>query len=161
MFRYYIGLGANLGNREAALTQALQDIALNGTIYAKSGIYESAAYGVEDQPDFINAVICLNTSLSPLVLLKQLKKIEKSIGRKPRYRWGPREIDLDILDYDGPPVVSKTLTVPHIELDKRLFVLLPLSEIEPKFKNRAGTPIEELLLKCTDRGKVKRLEKSW
>ena len=84
MLRYYIGLGANLGDRVAAMTQALQDIALVGTIYAKSGIYESAAYGVTDQPVFINAVICLSTLLSPLVLLKKLKKIEKSLGRKPR-----------------------------------------------------------------------------
>ncbi len=127
----YIALGSNLGNREANIKKALNYLA--GTkgikIEKTSGIYETDAVGGPPQGKFLNAAIKIKTSLSPQALLKTLKKIEKVIGRRKSLRWGPREIDLDVLLYAGRIIKTKILTVPHPRMFERDFVLKPLREI--------------------------------
>ncbi len=161
MFSYFIGMGGNRGNRLHYLRQALDELSVLGEITGRSALYESAPYGVTGQGDFLNAAVRLQTGQSPHDLLKRIKAIEQALGRKPSQRWGPREIDLDILEYDGPPVHSDTLNIPHIELEKRRFVLEPLREIAPDFISRGGISLLALIRRCPDNGKLIRLEQSW
>lgn len=96
-----------------------------------SSIYESAPWGYEEQEDFLNLALEVETDLSPLELLKLIKGIEERMGRKPTIRWGPRNIDIDILLYDDISFSHPSLTIPHPHLKERLFALLPLREIAP------------------------------
>ncbi len=157
---YYIGIGANKGNRKAAVRQALQTLNENGRLLRVSSLYESAPYGVTTQPAFINAVAEWSTPLHPTDVLHWLKKTEIRLGRTPSVRWGPREIDLDIIEYNGPTLRTKQLNIPHTDYLNRRFVLLPLQEIAPDFHSREGVPIRKLLNDCPDTGLVQRLEGS-
>jgi len=161
VFFYYIGLGSNVGNSFKTFKQAVKKIEVLGEIGAKSSLYRSQPYGLKEQENFLNAIIFLRTNTDPQELLVHLKQIETLLGRKPRRRWGPREIDLDILDYNGPLIKTDELKIPHIELEKRMFVLKPLMEIAPNFKNRAGIPIDLIINTCKDDGMVNRLEQDW
>lgn len=96
-----------------------------------SSIYESAPWGYEEQEDFLNLALEVETDLSPLELLKLIKGIEERMGRKPTIRWGPRNIDIDILLYDDISFSHPSLTIPHPHLKERLFALFPLREIAP------------------------------
>ncbi len=127
----YIGLGANLGRRRAAIGSALDAIdALDSTdVVAVSDLYETSARFVEDQPDFINACAHLKTSLGPRTLLERLLAIERDMGRVRKERHGPRVIDLDILLYGQEIIDEEGLTVPHPGICEREFVLVPLAEI--------------------------------
>lgn len=129
----YIGLGSNLGDREKRLYHALA--MLNGhpsiRIEACSSIYETDPYGPVEQPDFLNMVAQLTTTLSPLELLKTMQKVEQDLDRKRLIHWGPRTIDLDILLYNKENIKMENLKIPHPELEKRDFVILPLCEIAP------------------------------
>lgn len=129
----YIGLGANLGNRVKNLRAAIERIKkISDTkLLRVSNFYETAAWGLTDQPDFINAAIKIRTNLPPLKLLDELQKIERELGRKKLGHWSPRTIDLDILLIEGLEFSSDRLTVPHKFLRQRDFVLVPLSEIFP------------------------------
>lgn len=129
----YIGLGSNLGDREACLAQARARLAdLPGTeVVTASGIYETSPVGVLVQPDFLNQVVEIRTTLSPHDLLAHLKRIERDLGRRPGLRWGPREIDLDILLIPGVEVCDEDLCVPHPRLAERAFALIPLAELAP------------------------------
>ena len=131
MFNAYIGIGSNLGNRTENCIAALEEISNFTIIKSVSSFYETEPLGVEDQPEFINAVAKVSTLLSPLNLLNSLKEVEKQLGRDRTERWGPRVIDLDLLIYEDFVLESQELTIPHKELHKRRFVLEPLSEIEP------------------------------
>lgn len=107
--------------------------ALPGTrVLAVSSLYETPPWGVTDQPDFTNAVAAIGTPLPPLELLDLLKRIESSLGRKQRERWGPREIDLDILTYRKMKLDLNRLTLPHKHMLERDFVMVPLLEITPE-----------------------------
>jgi 2-amino-4-hydroxy-6-hydroxymethyldihydropteridine diphosphokinase len=110
-----------------------------------SGVYETEPVGVQDQPWFLNAVVEVSTDLSPADLLRAAKRVEASAGRTPSYRWGPREIDVDILLYEGERVDTPELTIPHPRMGERLFVLLPLRELLPGWRDAAGTEIGSLI----------------
>jgi 2-amino-4-hydroxy-6-hydroxymethyldihydropteridine diphosphokinase len=129
-----IGLGANLGDAPATIERALRELERAGRVLARSGLYRTPAWGVTDQPDFVNAAALLETALEPLPLLRALKAIEADLGRVASFRWGPRAIDLDLLTYGDRTVDEPELTVPHARLFERAFALAPLAEIDPAFE---------------------------
>ena len=155
MVAVFIGLGSNVGAKKKNLLQAIRLISKAGyfKILKLSSPYLTKAVGPA-QPDFVNAVLKMETALKPEEALLELKKIEKLMGRKKTKHWGPRLIDLDILFYGGKVIRSKGLTIPHKELHKRGFVLAPLAEISPRFihpvlKNTVSKLLKEL--KCQHR----------
>ena len=129
----FIGLGSNLGESSAQLRRALRDIdALPGTrLLACSSFYRSAPIGFLDQPDFVNAVAKIATALTPQALLAALLNIEHQHGRERMFHNAPRTLDLDVLLYDDLQFHEQGLTVPHPQMHRRAFVLLPLLEIAP------------------------------
>lgn len=126
-----IGLGSNLGDRLGNLRQAVERLRKQGSVLATSSVYETPPFGVTSQPRFLNAALILETEGTPPLLLSILKGIEKEMGRKKRERWGPREIDLDLLLIPDLTYEDESLKIPHPELAKRAFVLVPLAEIAP------------------------------
>ncbi|MEK6788665.1 MAG: 2-amino-4-hydroxy-6-hydroxymethyldihydropteridine diphosphokinase [Pseudomonadota bacterium] len=131
--RCAIGLGGNLGDAPETLTQALHALSAmqNSHVIAISALYRSAAIGPAGQPDYANAVITLDTLLSPWQLLDALQALELAAGRVRGLRWGARTLDLDLLLYGDQRIEDARLTVPHPEMHKRAFVLRPLQDIWP------------------------------
>jgi 2-amino-4-hydroxy-6-hydroxymethyldihydropteridine diphosphokinase len=155
----FVGLGANLGDRAAALNAAGAALGrLAGTrVLAGSPVYETSPVGVTEQPLFLNAVVWLETVLEPAALLRETQRIESVLGRVHRERWGPREIDIDILLYDGLVYVDPAVQVPHPELENRRFVLVPLRDIAPDVVHPVnGRTIGELAAACSGQGGIKR-----
>jgi len=148
MPRAYVGLGANLGDREASLRSALELLAAEPGIelVASSSIRETDPVGYEEQPRFLNAAACVHTALSPRELLDVLLGIERRLGRTrtgPRY--GPRTIDLDLLLYAEETVDEPGLHVPHPRLAERRFALEPLAELDPALVVPGAGPVSALL----------------
>ncbi len=131
MARVYLGLGSNLGEREQNLATALARLQERLRLLAVSSLYETAPWGVTDQPPFLNAAVAAETDLSPGELLVFVKGLEREMGRQPGGRWGPRLIDVDILLYDDLVLHTPDVVVPHPHLAERPFVLVPLAEIAP------------------------------
>lgn len=127
----YLALGTNLGDRLANLKQAISALTPQLEVKAKSQVYETPPWGVEEQPKFLNQVLKANTYLDPEPLLKHLKRLEVALGRQESFPNGPRLIDMDILFYDDLVVDKPSLVIPHPRLHERGFVLLPLMEIAP------------------------------
>jgi 2-amino-4-hydroxy-6-hydroxymethyldihydropteridine diphosphokinase len=127
----YLSLGSNLGDRLSNLKAAADQLPPRVQIMGSSRIYETEPWGYLDQPKFLNQVLYAQTRLSPLELLAYLKDREKSIGRKPSFRFGPREVDIDILIYADQVIDQDDLIIPHPRLSERAFVLVPLAEIAP------------------------------
>lgn len=129
----YIGLGSNLGDRAAQLDFAIAQLRTHPAIEALrcSAYYETAPVGPVQQGDFLNAVAEIETTLSPDELLELGQHIEREAGRTREIRWGPRTLDLDLLDYDQRSILSEKLTLPHPEAAKRAFVLVPWAELAP------------------------------
>jgi 2-amino-4-hydroxy-6-hydroxymethyldihydropteridine diphosphokinase len=128
----YLGVGSNLGERRKNMKLAIKSIgALRDTRVIKKSVFlnTSPCGGPAGQPDYLNAALKIQTDLSPLTLLKKLKKIESEIGRTPGVRFGPRVIDLDILLYGDKVIHSKVLSVPHPRMFGRDFVIRPLLEV--------------------------------
>ena len=125
-----LGLGSNLGNRLAYLRGAVRQLQLHAQITAISALYETDAVGPA-QPDYLNAAIRLRTALEPLALLEVQLGIERASGRVRLERWGPRTLDLDLLFIFGEAVAEPGLVVPHAELTRRAFALLPLLDVMP------------------------------
>lgn len=152
----YIGLGSNLADPLTQLQSARRDIARVPGVCetAFSSLYRSAPMGPSDQPDYFNAVMAINTTLTALDLLKVLQAIESSHGRvRTGERWGPRTLDLDLLLYGQEEIAVETLTVPHPGLTEREFVLYPLAEIAPPELIIPGKgPLVELVRACPRRG---------
>lgn len=151
----YIGLGSNLENPEQQIRSAVDaikqipDTLLSGL----SALYYSRPMGPQDQPDYMNAVAKLSTSLTPIALLDELQKIENDAGRvRKDNRWGPRILDLDILLYNNDVINSERLIVPHYGLKEREFVLIPLNEIAPTLTLPDGDAINELSQKIPSNG---------
>jgi 2-amino-4-hydroxy-6-hydroxymethyldihydropteridine diphosphokinase len=130
----YVGLGTNRGERIANVDRALAAIAGLGEVLRRSSLYRTVPWGKRDQPWFLNAVVLLRTELTPQLLLERLRAIETELGRVRRERWGPREIDLDLLTYDDLELHESDLTLPHPRLRERAFVLVPLAEIDDRFE---------------------------
>ncbi len=130
----YLSLGSNLGDREANLESVIEEFPPAIEVIVRSSIYQTEPWGFEDQPDFLNMVAQGKTELAPRELLTYLKKIEKKIGRKPSFIYGPRLVDVDILFYGEKVVDEIQLTIPHDKIPERAFVLVPLMEIAPDLK---------------------------
>jgi 2-amino-4-hydroxy-6-hydroxymethyldihydropteridine diphosphokinase len=131
----FLGLGTNKGSREKNLTRALERIHTHRDIriLKVSSLYKSSPWGVEDQPWFLNAVCEIDTDISPLDLLRELKRMEQYLGRKiSDVKWGPRKIDLDIILFHDSITETRDLFIPHKYLTGRLFVLMPLLELIPE-----------------------------
>ena len=133
MEKIFLALGSNIGNRQENINQAIRFLSKEITDIKQAPIYESKAVGYENQPDFLNTVISGYTDLSPEELLNFVKKVEKQTGRIKRFRWGPREIDIDILFYGNIVVEKDNLIIPHPRIQERDFVLKPLCDLEPEF----------------------------
>ena len=129
MTRAYVGVGANLGDREATIRAALD--ALPGVV-AVSALRETDPVGVVDQPPFLNGAVALETALPPRALLETLLAVERELGRERGERWGPRTIDLDLLLYGDEMIDEPGLTVPHPRLHERRFALEPLLDLDPE-----------------------------
>lgn len=127
----YLALGSNLGNRRENLKQAVASLSPQMEIRAKSSIYETPPWGYEDQPEFLNQAVKVQTYLEPEALLRHLKRLEVALGRQATFPNGPRSIDIDILFYDDLVLDTPVLTLPHPRLHERGFVLLPMLDIAP------------------------------
>ncbi|HZA26014.1 MAG TPA: 2-amino-4-hydroxy-6-hydroxymethyldihydropteridine diphosphokinase [Dehalococcoidia bacterium] len=129
----YLGLGSNLGQREANLAQAVHLLSRcrQMQVLRSSSIYETEPWGFTDQPPFLNAVVEVSTNLEPASLLELAKTIETEVGREPTFRWGPRLVDLDILLYADQVIQQDNpdLQIPHPRISQRAFVLVPLAEV--------------------------------
>jgi 2-amino-4-hydroxy-6-hydroxymethyldihydropteridine diphosphokinase len=131
--KYLIGLGTNLGNKAKNIGTALLLLEKQGKILKKSHLDHTKAWGIEDQPDFLNMVILLKTLYDPFQLLKIILGIEEKLGRIRGKKWGPRKIDIDILWAKNRVINKNELIIPHPFLHKRDFVLREIIEITPNF----------------------------
>ena len=159
--RVAIGLGSNVGDRAAHLQYALDELARRGAVRwtAVSAWYETDPVGpVADQPPFLNGAATGETFLTPQALLSVCNEIEAERGRVREVRWGPRTLDLDILLWDDETIDTPTLTVPHPELARRAFVLMPLAEIAPGWvvPGTVGQTVAYLLANVEGREGVRR-----
>lgn len=153
----YIGIGSNLDNprqQVAAAVAALEQLP-HSQLVAVSPWYRSASLGPGDQPDYINGVARIATTLPPESLLTALQDIENRQGRRRDIRWGPRTLDLDILLYGDDTLASPRLTVPHPQLKQRNFVLVPLHDLAPALQLPDGTILAELLANTPAAGIVR------
>jgi 2-amino-4-hydroxy-6-hydroxymethyldihydropteridine diphosphokinase len=148
----YVAIGSNLGKRIATLELALGRMVVGGKIVLvdKSPYYETAPEGLKDQPPFVNAVLRLQTDLTPRELLHRLQGIEESLGRRRGIRWGPRTIDLDLLLYDDIILKEESLEIPHPRMHERRFVLEPLCDIAPEVMHPLLKKTAKELLKGLD-----------
>ncbi len=149
MHNAYIGIGTNIEPRAVRMQEAIRSLEKFGVIEKRSTIYETAAYGYTEQADFLNAAVLLQTALELTDLHNSLHLLEKELGRNDRPRWHEREIDFDILFFDDMVMQSKNLTVPHAELQSRIFVLQPMNEIasdllHPVLKKTIAVLLNEL-----------------
>ena len=142
----HLGLGSNLGNRMDFLNQACRELsAVTFRDFRASAIYESEPLLKMKQPKYYNQVVCGLTDLSPVELVVKCQQIENLLGRVRKERWGSRNIDLDILSYGNEIVDNEKLKIPHPEMEKRSFVLLPLLELSPDWVHpESGTGIRIL-----------------
>jgi 2-amino-4-hydroxy-6-hydroxymethyldihydropteridine diphosphokinase len=150
----YLSLGSNLGNKRTNLKRAVTLIGKHPQIklIAQSSLYETEPVGYREQPYFLNIVIKIETTLSPQRLWQVVQSIEKKMGRKPSLRWGPRLIDIDILLYNNLVLSYPNLEIPHPELEKRAFVLIPLYEIAPGIRLPSGSDLATLIKNLSEQG---------
>jgi 2-amino-4-hydroxy-6-hydroxymethyldihydropteridine diphosphokinase len=153
----YIALGSNMGDKMATCQQALEYLRKNGRITHVSSFYRTEPVGYPDQEDFVNAVVEMETDLSPLALLAACHVIEDSLGRNRLVHWGPRTIDLDILLYGDKIIDTAELTIPHPLMTSRGFVLVPLCEIAPQALHPVlMKTVDQLLRKLRDPHQISR-----
>ena len=152
----YLLLGANLGDTQRTFGLARRYVTERvGAIRLTSSLYESAAWGVTDQPTYLNQVLAVATYLTPAQVLAQTQAMEELLGRVRTERWGARTIDIDLLFYDDLILETPALTLPHPLLHERRFTLLPLAEIAPDLVHPVlRETVFQLLAHCTDEGEV-------
>ncbi|NVO84161.1 2-amino-4-hydroxy-6-hydroxymethyldihydropteridine diphosphokinase [Hymenobacter terrestris] len=155
----YLLLGSNLGDRTATLQAAVAELGRTaGPVRATSGVYETAAWGLTEQPAFLNQALEIQTNLSPAQLLAVCLAAEQHAGRQRLVRWGSRTLDVDILLYDDLVLDTPTLQLPHPRLPERRFALLPLAEIAATLVHPGlGCTVAELLAECSDELAVTRV----
>ncbi len=155
MIDVYIGLGSNLADPAGQVSRALKSISEfeNSHLHSCSSLYVSKPMGPQDQADYVNAVLCLHSTLPALQLLSMLQEVEQQHGRERKSnRWGPRTLDLDILLYGEDIIDLPNLVVPHYGMKLREFVLYPLHEISPDLRLPCGAQLDELLGRCDING---------
>ena len=145
MTNVFLGIGGNLGDRRATMRLAVAEIRAVVDDVRVSSMYETAAWGVTDQPSFLNAVVRGSTELSPLELLDAMQAIENQLGRVRTQHWGPRTIDIDILLYGSDVIEVPRLKVPHPYMAQRGFVLRPLADLAAGLTLPDGSLVGELL----------------
>lgn len=156
----FVGLGCNLGDRLAKLSSALKALRAHPSINAVvcSSVYETVPMGPQDQPDYLNAVVSMQTELTACELLSELQRIEYEHGRvRDGQRWGPRTLDLDLLLYANDIIETPDLSVPHPGIAERSFVLLPLAELAPDCIIPDKGTVSALLDQCPQYG-IRRLD---
>ena len=157
MFPILLGLGSNLGVRFDNLTSAIEALAPEITVRTVSPTYETQPLYVAQQPEFLNLLVRATTTLSPISLLSATQNLEVELGRKPSVRFGPRIIDIDIIDYNSLILNLESLTTPHPRLHERLFVLRPLIDIVPNWIHpRTGKTVQQLIDSLPEPGIVKK-----
>ena len=157
--KVFVGLGSNLGEREAMIRAALDALAElpHTTLVRASSLYDTEPVGEVEQPNFLNAVAQLDTSLTARQLLWNLQLVEQRLGRVRAQKWGPRTIDLDLLLYGSQVVDEADLKIPHPELPRRSFVLVPLVELDPLIVHPVtGETLVALLARLDARPPLKR-----
>jgi len=149
-------LGCNMGSCEITFQKAIESIENElGKCILQSSIYRTKAWGNENQNDFLNQCLIVETQLATDICLQQILTIEQNLGRKREEKWGPRTIDIDILFYNSEIVDKPNLQIPHPYLHLRRFTLAPLQELIPDFIHPVlNQKISELLLQCKDELKV-------
>ena len=154
-------LGSNLGNKEDNLKQAIALIEnRTGRIINISDVYKSEPWGNAEQDEFVNQAILLQTSFAAVDLLQMLLNIELTMGRRREGKWGPRIIDIDILDYNGEVIQNEELICPHPYLPERMFALKPLQQLLPNWIHPIlNKSVSELIANCNDENKVEAIEK--
>ena len=159
MNKVYVLLGGNMGNRKKYIAAALRQIEKKlGKVSRTSSLYQTAAWGNTDQPDFLNRVIIVHTDHTAEKCLKTCLLIETSLGRVRTSKNAPRTIDIDLLFYNKAIVKQKSLCLPHPALHLRRFVLVPLNELSPNFKHPVlQQTIHQLLIKCKDELNVNKI----
>lgn len=138
----YIGLGSNLGDSLQILSEAVHKLATLGKVKA-SKLYQSPPMGPQDQPNYLNAAVALETDLAPLALLDELQRFEQESGRVRLRHWGERTLDLDLLIYGEQHIQNERLTVPHVGVLERDFVLKPLLDLDENLQIK-GQPLKDL-----------------
>ncbi len=148
----YLSLGSNEGDRGKWLKKAVSFLGVYvGKVAEQSAYYETKAWGLTDQPDFLNMCVLVKTILPVTDVLEAIHKIETKLGRQRDIKWGPRTLDIDILFYNNDLVDMPDLVVPHPFLEQRKFVLVPLAEIAPAFVHpKTKKTVAELLAACND-----------
>jgi 2-amino-4-hydroxy-6-hydroxymethyldihydropteridine diphosphokinase len=159
----FIALGSNLGDRLNFLRGSVDliDNDINCRVIEESSVYESKPFGIENQENFLNAVIEIITDYSVIELFNKLKKIEKTLGRHSSVRWGPREIDLDLLFFNQLIYSDENLNIPHRGIIERDFVLVPLKEIAPDFVHpELKLRIGDLKIPCNAQTIIRKINES-
>jgi 2-amino-4-hydroxy-6-hydroxymethyldihydropteridine diphosphokinase len=159
MNKLYLLLGSNMGNSRQQLVAAQKHLSKKlGTIQRQSGLYQTAAWGNTNQPDFLNQVIILQTEYDATTCMEYILEIEYSMGRIRTKKNAPRIIDIDILYFNKEIINLKNLVIPHPAIQDRRFVLIPLNSLSPNFIHPvSGKTNHTLLLECTDRLDVKKI----
>lgn len=158
MTRVYIAIGSNLASPLEQVNAALAALAQipESRIVAVSPFYRTPPLGPQDQPDYLNAAVALETTLAPETLLDHTQRIELQQGRERKaHRWGPRTLDLDIMLYGDRQIATPRLTVPHYDMKNRAFMLLPLAQIAPDLRFPDGDTLSDILAKL-DRSGISR-----
>jgi 2-amino-4-hydroxy-6-hydroxymethyldihydropteridine diphosphokinase len=161
-YNYILSLGSNIEPRKDYLLKASKKLNSIGNILKKSSIYETEPWGNKNQSNYYNAIVKFESFLSPTKLLQSLKSIERSIGRKKTFHWGPREIDIDIIFCRDYTLNEPDLKIPHPEFALRRYVLEPMAEVDKDYvSSDSNRSITEILALCKDQSGIYKLDLSW